>query len=92
MKLLENEIEVMKHCIGLGTRKPYTRHGKMFYRPYRNRYYTYIYSEIWRGLESKGYAKHEDVRENQETIFYLTRKGLDALGEAIGVHIYDEED
>lgn len=32
----EKYIELAKHCIGLDSKKPYTRHGKKFYRPYRN--------------------------------------------------------
>lgn len=33
-------IELAKHCIGLDRKKPYTRHSRKFYRPYRNYYYT----------------------------------------------------
>lgn len=92
MNLSEKEIDVMKHCVGIGNKKPYKRHEKQFYRPYRNRYYTYVYNETWNGLVGKGYAKHGRVNEKQQTFFFLTRKGLDVLGEAIGVHIYDTED
>lgn len=31
-------IELAKHCIGLDHKKPYKRHGRYFYRPYRNYY------------------------------------------------------
>lgn len=92
MNLSEREIDVMKHCIGIGTKKLYTRHGRKFYRPYRNRYFTYVYNKTWNGLVEKGYAKHGEVNENQQTFFFLTRIGLNALGECIGAHIYDEED
>lgn len=37
-------VEVAKHAIGLDHRKPYTRHGKLFYRPYRN--YFADFSEV----------------------------------------------
>lgn len=40
MSLTENElkrvIELCKHMIGLDYSKPYHRHGKAFYKPYRN--------------------------------------------------------
>ncbi|QDW73075.1 hypothetical protein FND36_02865 [Lachnospiraceae bacterium KGMB03038] len=91
-ELTSKEINEMKHCIGLDYKKPYKRHGKEFYKPYRNRYATYVYDEVWNGLVGKGFSKHESVDEKQRTVFYLTRKGLDALGDVIGVHIYDEED
>ena len=92
MSLSEKEIYLMKHCIGLDRKNPYTRHGKKFYRPYRNRYATYVHNLVWNGLLGKGLAKHTDVGDLGQTFFFLTRKGLDALGEEIGVHIYDEED
>lgn len=92
MRLSEKEIDSMKHCVGLDYKNPYIRHGKKFYRPYRNRYATYVDDVTWNRLFGKGMAKHIDVGDMGQTIFFLTRKGLDALGEEIGVHIYDEED
>lgn len=91
-ELTSKEINEMKHCIGMDYKKPYKRHGKEFYKPYRNRYATYIHDEVWNGFVGKGFAGHEMVDEQQRTVFYLTRKGLDTLGDVIGVHIYDEED
>ena len=91
MNISEKEIALMEHCIRLDCKKPYTRHGKKFYRPYRNRYATYVHDVDWNGLFGKGMAKHTDVGDLGQTIFFLTRKGLDTLGEAIGIHIYDEE-
>lgn len=90
--LSKKEIEEMKHCIGLDYKKPYTRHGKKFYKPYRNRYADYVFNELWNSLVRKKYARHWMVDRDQRTAFYLTRKGLDILGDAIGVHIYDVED
>ena len=31
-------IDLASHCIGLDYKKPYKRHGRYFYRPYRNYY------------------------------------------------------
>lgn len=33
---LGEAIEICKHMIGLDNAKPYKRHGKLFYKPYRN--------------------------------------------------------
>lgn len=86
------EITKMSHCVGLDYKNPYKRHGKKFYKPYRNYYATYAWNDIWNGLAGKGFAKHGNVDdETQETTFWLTRDGLDALGKVIGVHIYDAE-
>ena len=88
-------ISVAKHAIGLGYKNPYTRHGRKFYKPYRNYFGAAANSKdykLWESLESAGYAK--SMSQSIPTYgkcFYLTRSGLDWLGEKIGVHIYDEE-
>lgn len=77
------------HVIGLDYKNPYTRHGKKFYRPYRN---------IWGG-ENKNFDKLVDAglmevaqsEQNGERYWYrFTRAGLDWLGEQIGVKIYED--
>lgn len=50
----------MSHCVGLDYKKPYERHGKKFYKPYRNYYATYVWNDIWNRLLWKGFAKHEN--------------------------------
>lgn len=35
---LDRAVELCKHMIGLDYKKPYHRHGKAFYKPYRNYY------------------------------------------------------
>lgn len=86
-------VEVAKHAIGLGYRKPYTRRGQRWYRPYRNYFSTSIGSpdyDLWDTMESAGYANSR--RTEDRAMFWLTRSGLDWLGEKLGMHIYDEED
>lgn len=87
-------IELCKHAIGMGQRKPYKRHGKMFYRPYRNYFAAgkgHRDFEAWETLEAAGYAKSVQRKEHGK-MFWLTRAGLDWLGEQLNMHIYDEED
>ena len=86
-------VEVAKHAIGMGHRNPYTRHGKRFYRPYRNYFAAAIGSadfELWEMLVSAGYVGIRKDREH--AYFWLTRSGLDWLGEKLGIYIHDEED
>lgn len=87
-------IGLAKHCIGLDRKNPYTRHGKKFYRPYRNYYASGGRSVLddWETMESAGYAKRMMAGQHGANTFYLTRIGLDWLGEKLGIHIYDEED
>lgn len=81
------------HCIGMDYSRPYKRRGKLFYRPYRNYFTTSLtgnYNSVWLDMVEKGYA---EMRESDRgRCFWLTRAGLDWLGETLGIKIYDEED
>lgn len=86
------EIQLAAHAIGLGNKNPYKRHGKLFYAPYRNYFVTSSESDDyvnWEKLVSHGYAK-VSCRDGHYT-FWLTRSGLDWLGEQLEIKIYDEE-
>lgn len=85
-------IELAKHCIGLDRKKPYIRHGKKFYRPYRNYFVTGRDCGDWEMMESSGYAERGGQNQHGGYTFCLTRAGLDWLGEQLGMHIYDEMD
>lgn len=83
----ENEyIELAKHCIGLDYKNPYYRHGKAFYKPYRN--YFDCGEKLNKQLEvmvNSGYAK-----DDGKSCCWLTRAGLDRLGKELCITIYDE--
>lgn len=50
-------ISLATHAIGLDHKKPYKRHGRYFYRPYRNYYDASIKDcEIWDVMVNAGYA------------------------------------
>ena len=90
-------VRLAAHAIGLDHKKPYIRHGKTFYRPYRNYFTTRTKSydhEIWCELFFYGYAAFSLPPNTMpgSTKFWLTRKGLDWLGETLNITIYDEED
>ena len=83
-------INCASHAIGLDRKKPYKRHGKLFYRPYRNYYAASPKDcEVWKMMVAAGYAEADRYGGR---LYWLTRKGLDWLGEQIGVHIHDESD
>ena len=87
-------VQLAAHAIGLDYKRPYIRHGKTFYRPYRNYYTTGARSPestIWKDLCEYGYANWRRSRNGGFT-YWLTRAGLDWLGETLGITIYDEED
>lgn len=91
-------VRTAAHAIGLDHKRPYIRHGKAFYRPYRNRFSTHDKShdyKVWQGLCEHGYAESSPGRtsgNHNHVNFWLTRAGLDWLGETLGITIHDEED
>ena len=91
-KILEKHRELMRHALGFGHRKPYTRHGKKFYKPYRNYFETNAKTvdyPYWERMVKAGLA---EKREDGESIWYfVTRSGMDWLGQHDGIHIYDKE-
>lgn len=92
------EVRVAAHAIGLDYKRPYQRHGRFFYRPYRNYFSTHDKAAdypAWKGLVESGYAKCSPERSSgshHNYTFWITRAGLDWLGDELGITIYDEED
>lgn len=90
---------IAMHTIGLGGRhKPYHRHGKLYFKPWRNRFSTSPGGpdyEIWENFKAQGLAdslRWGDYDDNQiHETFWLTRAGLDWLGERLGITIHDVE-
>lgn len=90
---MEKAIEFAKHAIGLSRKKPYKRHGKFFYKPYRNFYSACKQDcEVWDALVAQGYAKGGKKDRYGGREYWLTRSGLDWLGSRLNIHIYDEEE
>lgn len=85
-------IELAKHFIGLDRKKPYIRHGKKFYRPYRNYYASGSNHEDLDVMVGAGYVERGEENQHGGYTYYMTRKGLDWLGNELGITIYDEED
>ena len=85
-------IDLASHCIGLDYKKPYKRHGRYFYRPYRNYYGAGGKDvEIWDVMVEAGYAAAGKENSHGGRLYWLTREGLDWLGNILGIHIYDKE-
>lgn len=94
MGIKENRyIDLAKHCIGLDYKKPYIRHGKKFYRPYRNYFYSGRNFNDLEEMVSSGYmSRNKEKNQVGGYTYWMTRAGLDWLGEQLGMHIYDEDD
>lgn len=87
-------VQKAAHAIGLDYKRPYIRHGKAFYRPYRNYFSTHDKAPdytVWKGLYDNGYAGFSYTQRPGGIVFWLTRAGLDWLGETLGITIHDEE-
>ncbi len=96
-------VRLAAHCIGLDHKRPSIRHGKRFYKPYRNYYISHpmaAYNNVWHEyLIPNGYAITSSITAADRLKgchcnyrYKMTRKGLDWLGEQLGITIYDEED
>lgn len=81
MQLSSKHIDLMKHCIGLHRRKPYRRHGKLFYKPYRNYFDCGRHDDPdWSELADCDLA----VDFNGQGWYKLTGAGFSALSRIIG--------
>lgn len=95
-KKLKQIILTMMHTIGMwpeGLRHPYKRHGKIFYRPYRNYFSTKPGCGgywMWERMQKAGHA--EVAKSGPGELWRLTRRGLDWLEMKLDMKIYDEED
>ena len=87
------------HCVGLidgcsSRHKPYTRHGRKFYKPWRNHFDCPNKSPVWEPLVAEGIAESREYSNSvcSGVCYWLTRKGFDWLGEQLGIVIHDEEE
>lgn len=86
-------IALATHAIGLDLKNPYKRHGRLFYIPYRNYYDASSKDcEVWDVMVREGYAEAGRKDKYGGRTYWLTRKGMDWLGEKLQIHIYYEED
>lgn len=86
---VEEIVETCKHMVGLDYHKPYHRHGRAFYRPYRN--YFCSGPAGYQPLD----ALLDDLvcseRKENYVWYSLTRTGLDWLGRRLNITIYDSK-
>lgn len=82
---LNRAIEICKHMVGMDYKRPYHRHGKDFYKAWRNYYEApitgdHILDKLPRGLLI--------VRKGGVSMWYeLTQTGLDWLGRQLKIKI-----
>lgn len=88
------EVQIMAHMIGLNYKRPYIRHGRRYYKPYRDYFCAALAGpdyEALRKLERKGYVV--SGKPGEKTIyFWTTRNGLDWLGRQLRIQIHDPKD
>ena len=82
---LNRAIELCKHMIGLDYKKPYHRHGKAFYKPYRNYYQdTKDGNKVLDKLPN--YIVFREIGD-MSTWYTLTPEGLRWLGRELKITI-----
>ena len=92
MDLSENElkraIELCKHMIGLDYSRPYHRHGKAFYKPYRNYFEAPITGD--KTLDKLPYFIIKKEISDTSVWYTLTSDGLKWLGRQLKITIKQE--
>ena len=83
--LTERQIHILKHAIGYSPER--IKDGR--YAPYRNRYAAQTDDSDWEKLVEFGLAE-KYVEKSGYVWYYDSRKGLDVLGEILGIQIEDE--
>lgn len=89
---LKRVIELCKHMVGLDYHKPYHRHGKAFYKAYRNYYTDGISGNplLDKLCGVLGIMRKEQGRIG--TLYALTQYGLEWLGRQLQITIKTERD
>ena len=68
----EAAVEKMEHCIGYDPKRVYWRHGKKYYKPWRNHFCAGGSDlEVWDGLKKQGFAESGTVKKVN---FWLLKK------------------
>lgn len=86
---LAKVIDLCKHMVGLDRNKPYHRHGKAFYKPYRN--YFADNSPGNRLLNKLPDYIATKWQSEKYTYHMLTTEGLKWLGRQLRITIYEEK-
>jgi hypothetical protein len=80
-----NEIELMKHAIGLDYKNPRHYRERAYYKPYRNYFGAGGVDKTWESLVERGLAETSD-----HSMYRVSNKGLEELGNVLYIHIYSE--
>lgn len=87
---LAKVIDLCKHMVGLDYQKPYHRHGKAFYRPYRNFFADGIPGD--RLLNKLPYWIITKSQSEKSTYYKLSADGLKWLGRRLKIEIKECEE
>lgn len=87
---LDAAINFCKHMIGLDYKEPYHRHGKAFYKPYRNYYEAPLSGNSL--LDELPFGIIERKRGETSVWYTLTKQGLVWLGRQLKITIWEEEE
>lgn len=82
---LNQVLEICKHMIGLDYKRPYHRHGKAFYNPYRNYYEAPLSGNLLLDRLPQHIVKVENC--GLSVRYTLTNDGLRWLGRQVGLVI-----
>lgn len=82
---IEKAVEIASHTVGLDNSRPYRRHGRLFYRPYRN-YFSGFDGHLDM-MCSQAYGFAVNVSDDQSPYYKLTPAGFRWLGDRLHLKI-----
>ena len=82
------ELDFIGHAIGYDVKKVYHRNGRLYFKPYRNRFYCEANNEVWNGLVKKGFAERANPNKDGMTYFHVTRECLAELTLETSIYFY----
>ena len=86
------EVKIAAHTIGLDYKRPYQRHGRFFFRPYRNGFCAPVDSGFRNALDGMVSDGYMGVYQRGGMMYYhMTRAGVKWLGDLLGVTILMED-
>ena len=78
-------IDLMKHAIGLDYKIPYARHGRLYYKAYRNYFATSdhgVDKAMWEILREFCFAQNFEIKPDY---YCLTDDGIEYLQKMLGI-------
>ena len=91
-KKCPEDIRALGTALGMMKTRTILRGKREYYLPPYNRYHAILGDPVWTRMERLGYAAIVPNKRHKVQMCYVTRKGMDYLGDYLGIKILDPEE